>query len=83
MWSIDATSIKITKNRLITFIHCDKTRMRWSFLLTIFGLIWVFLTSIRNLHYESKSKRQDKNTRIIWKMAPNLLILVYLERAKS
>lgn len=30
-------------------IHCDKTRELWTLLLATFGLVGVFLTSVRNL----------------------------------
>lgn len=30
-------------------IHCDKTRDLWTLLLATFGLVGVFLTSVRNL----------------------------------
>ena len=37
-------------------IHCGKTREFWTLLLTTFGLVWVFLASVRNLFLEWKFK---------------------------
>ena len=51
-------------------IHCDKTREFWTLLLTIFGLVWVFLTSVRNLLLEWKFKGLGKKKRAIWQLPP-------------
>ena len=50
-------------------IHCDKTRELWTMLLTTFGLVWVFPTSMRNLLLEWKIKGQGKKKRAFWPLA--------------
>ena len=62
-------------------IHCDKTRKLWTQLLTIFGLVWVFPTSMRNLLLEWKVKGLGKK-RSSLEIGFNLSFLVYLGRAK-
>ena len=37
-------------------IHCAKTRELWTFLLVLFGLVWVFPDSVRNLLLRWKVK---------------------------
>ena len=51
-------------------IHCDKTRVLWTFLLVVFSLKWVFLVSVKNLFLEWKFKELDKKRRIVWHVAP-------------
>ena len=46
-------------------IHCDKTRELWTFLLVVFGLVWVFSTSVRNLLIERKFKGLNKKRSIV------------------
>ena len=46
-------------------IHCDRTRLLWSMLLTTFGLVWVFLVSVRNPLLEWKFKVLGKKKRAV------------------
>ena len=46
-------------------IHCDKTRELWTFSLAVFGLVWVFSTSVRNLLIERKFKGLNKKRSIV------------------
>lgn len=50
-------------------IHCDKTRMLWTFLVAVFGTIWVFFISVRNILLEWKFKGLDKK-RKVQRLAP-------------
>ena len=50
-------------------IHCDETIMPWTVLLTFFGLVWVFLDSMRNLLLEWKVKGLRKKKRPVWRLA--------------
>ena len=51
-------------------IHRDKTRKLWNSLLSSFGVIWVFPTSVRNLLLEWKIKGLEKKMSVVWKMVP-------------
>ena len=51
-------------------IHCGKTRELWTLLLSSFGVMWVFLESVRNPLLEWKMKGLGKKKSVIWKMAP-------------
>ena len=50
-------------------IHCDRRRQLWTMLLTTFGLVWVFQTSMRNLLLEWKFKGLGKKKRAVWQLA--------------
>ena len=63
-------------------IHCDKMRELWTFFLAVFGLVCVFLTSMRNLLLQWKGKGLYKKKKNCLTVGTNLLILVYLERAQ-
>ncbi|RVX02351.1 hypothetical protein CK203_028334 [Vitis vinifera] len=58
-------------------IHCDKPRKLWTQLLTIFGLVWVFPASMRNLLLEWKVKGLGKKRRAVWRLAPICLFSVF------
>ena len=58
-------------------IHSDKARELWTSLLTSFRLVWVFLTSMRNLLLEWKVKGLGQ-----MEIGYHLSFLVYLERVK-
>ena len=60
-------------------IHCDKTKMLWTVLLTSFKLVWVFLDSVRNLILEWKVKVLRKKKRVVWRLAPICLFVVFGE----
>lgn len=51
-------------------IHCEKTRVLWSFLFAVSGLSRVFPTSMRNLLFKWKFKGLDKKGSVAWPMAP-------------
>ena len=51
-------------------IHCDKTRQLWTLLLTTFGLVWVFMASVRNLLLEWKFRGLGRKKRAVWWLAP-------------
>ena len=47
-------------------IHCGRIRELWTLLLSSFGLVWVFLASVRNLLLEWKVKGLGKKRRVVW-----------------
>ena len=51
-------------------IHCGKTRELWTLLLSSFGVVWVFLDSVRNLLLEWKIKGLGKKRSVVWRMTP-------------
>ena len=51
-------------------IHYGKTRELWTPLLSSFGLVWVFPTSVRNLLLEWKVKGLGKKRKAVWRLAP-------------
>ncbi|RVW63855.1 Ferredoxin-3, chloroplastic [Vitis vinifera] len=51
-------------------IHCARTRELWTFLLSSFGLVWVFLDLVRNLLLEWKVKDLGKKRRVVWRLVP-------------
>ena len=55
-------------------IHCGKTRELWPLLLSSFGVVWVFLTLVRNLLLEWKIKGLGKKRRAVWRLAPICLL---------
>ena len=51
-------------------IHYGKTRELWTPLLSSFGLVWGFPTSVRNLLLEWKVKGLRKKRKAVWRLAP-------------
>ena len=51
-------------------IHCGKTRELWTSLLSSFGVMWVFLDSVRNLLLEWKIKALGKKRSVVWRTMP-------------
>ena len=51
-------------------IHCDKTKMLWTVLLTSFGPVWVFPNSMKKLLLEWKVKGLRKKKRAVWRLTP-------------
>ena len=62
-------------------IHCGKTREQWTSLLSSFGLVWVFLASVRNLFLEWKVKGAKEEEDSL-EIDTYLSFLMYLGRAK-
>ena len=60
-------------------IHYNKTRELWTFLLALFGLVWVFPTSMIDLLLQWKVRALQKKKMAV---CSNLFILVYLERTQ-
>ena len=54
-------------------IHCGKTRMLWTMLLTSFGLVLVLPDLVRNLLLEWKVKGLIKKKRAVWRLTPMCL----------
>ena len=53
-------------------IHCDKTRNLWTFLLAVFGLVWVLPALVRNLLLQWKIKKVKglhKKKTAVWCLA--------------
>ena len=62
-------------------IHCARTRELWTFLLSSFGLVWVFLDLVRNLLLEWKVKDLGKKRRVVWRLVPICLFwYIWVER---
>ena len=51
-------------------IHCGKTRELWRMLLSSFGVVWVFPTSVKNLLLEWKVKGLGKKRKAVWRLTP-------------
>ena len=49
-------------------IHCGKKRELCTLLLSSFGVVWVFPTSVRNLLLEWKVKGLEKKRRAVWRL---------------
>ena len=50
-------------------IHCGRIRELWTLLLSSFGLVWVFLASVRNLLLEWKVKGLGKKRRVVRRLS--------------
>lgn len=65
------------------FLHCIVARCLWMLALNLFGVHWVFPSSAHDLLSGWWIKKGSKEAKMIWRMAPHAIFLVYLEREKS
>ena len=65
-WNIEQGSTKREFTRSDGIRNSGKL---WTFLLVVFGLVWVFLALVRNLLLEWKLKGLDFKKRAVWQLA--------------
>ena len=64
-------------------LHCDKTRVRWEFFLSFFGVTRVFLTSVRCALEGWRGTFVGKKRGEVWKAGPyGFCFFYYLEDKK-
>ena len=57
-------------------LHCEKTREVWKLFFTLFGVFWVFPSSVRETLLGWNKAWVGKKHRIVWKVGPLCLFLV-------